>query len=328
MRNLRKPLAVQDNLDNYYPETNIIFSPDDKHILTGLSQRPVSMPEKPPGQVVCFSKATLEEERRISVGEQSIIRVLWHPRINQLAVGSSSGLISVLYSPRSSINGALLPLSKLGKTSAPHIDSFADTSLPPVIITPHSLPMFREENRLGAGSGKRKRERERNDPVKTMKPKEPMNGPGHGGRVGASEFLSRSCDGNLTLPFRSCFADPFRSLPPPLPLRCHAASLARHHQGQHTSRRRSCFLHSLIPLPPVDLADITSLSLFNSLEKRSSSTPMPQKPIPSGRRPGPRNPRCSETSRTSPRRTRGSRMRPRGKGWTGRSGSEKGVCGR
>lgn len=260
MRNLRKPLAVQDNLDNYYPETNIIFSPDDKHILTGLSQRPVSMPEKPAGQVVCFSKATLEEERRISVGEQSIIRILWHPRINQLAVGSSSGLISVLYSPRSSINGALLPLSKLGKTSAPHIDSFADTSLPPVIITPHSLPMFREENRLGAGSGKRKRERERNDPVKTMKPKEPMNGPGHGGRVGASECLSPTCDGNLALPFRSWFADPFALSPHPY------ASGATQHLLRDVIKdntraedvRPSC--SPLIPLSPVDLADITSLS--------------------------------------------------------------------
>lgn len=188
MRNLRKPVAVQEHLENFYPETNIIFSPDDKHILTGLSQKPVPMAEKPPGQIACFSKTTLEEERRVSVGEQSIIRLEWHARINQVAVGSSSGLISILYSPRSSLNGALLPLSKLPKTSAPHIDSIADTSLPPVIITPHSLPMFREENRLGAAAGKRKRERERNDPVKTMKPKEPLSGPGHGGRVGASEW--------------------------------------------------------------------------------------------------------------------------------------------
>lgn len=195
MRNLRKPVAVQEHLENFYPETNIIFSPDDKHILTGLSQKPVPTAEKPPGQIACFSKTTLEEERRVSVGEQSIIRLEWHARINQLAVGSSSGLISVLYSPRSSLNGALLPLAKLPKTATPHIDSIADTNLPPVIITPHALPMFREENRLGAAAGKRKRERERNDPVKTMKPKEPLSGPGHGGRVGASAFPVTDCLG-------------------------------------------------------------------------------------------------------------------------------------
>lgn len=33
---------------------------------------------------------------------------------------------------------------------------------------------------------KRKREKERNDPVKTLKPTEPISGPGRGGRVGAS----------------------------------------------------------------------------------------------------------------------------------------------
>lgn len=44
--------------------------------------------------------------------------------------------------------------------------------------------MFRDDDRNGGG--KRKRERERNDPVKTMKPTEPISGPGKGGRVGAS----------------------------------------------------------------------------------------------------------------------------------------------
>ncbi|CDZ96257.1 Uncharacterized conserved protein, contains WD40 repeat [Phaffia rhodozyma] len=183
LRSIRQPLFTASNLPNLYAETNVIFSPDDRHILTGVALRPGG--EKKSGELVVLGKEGLEEERRVDVGEGSVVRVEWHSRINQIVTASSTGRINVLYSPTASTHGALLPLSKLPRSAPIHLDSITDLTMPQVIITPHSLPMYREENRL-LGGGKRKREKERADPVKTRKPAEPMSGPGKGGRVGAS----------------------------------------------------------------------------------------------------------------------------------------------
>lgn len=46
--------------------------------------------------------------------------------------------------------------------------------------------MFKDDIQAGRGPGKRRREKDRMDPVKTLRPLPPMNGPGRGGRVGAS----------------------------------------------------------------------------------------------------------------------------------------------
>lgn len=54
------------------------------------------------------------------------------------------------------------------------------------ILTPHALPMFKDDDRLMGKTGKRKREKERQDAVITQKPLPPIKGPGRGGRVGAS----------------------------------------------------------------------------------------------------------------------------------------------
>jgi hypothetical protein len=77
---MRKPLAVVENMGNIYPETNLIFSPDDRSILTGIP--PGKKGEK--GGIVFLNSDTLKEERRIAIGEGTVVRVLWHSRINQV----------------------------------------------------------------------------------------------------------------------------------------------------------------------------------------------------------------------------------------------------
>lgn len=57
-----------------------------------------------------------------------------------------------------------------------------DFEIKPVIHNPHALPLFRDQP-----SRKRQREKILKDPLKSHKPELPMNGPGHGGRVGASK---------------------------------------------------------------------------------------------------------------------------------------------
>jgi len=111
------------------------------------------------------------------------VKVVWHPKINQIVTGLANGQITCLYSPETSLNGAKLLLNK-GPAKKPTIESMASALLEPQIITPHALPMFRDGDE--GRSGKRKREKERMDPRKSKRPELPVTGPGKGGRVGAS----------------------------------------------------------------------------------------------------------------------------------------------
>ncbi|RSH93690.1 hypothetical protein EHS25_006337 [Saitozyma podzolica] len=173
LRSIRKPVAVVQDMGNIYPETNIIFSPDDRSILTGL---PGSKGGK--GAMVFLSGGDLSEQRRIPIGEGSVVRVLWHSRINQIFATLSSGAVHVLYSPRSSIHGALLPLAKMPRTT-PRDVSFSTADLKPVIYTPEALPMFADKKYGESLHQKEKR-------AKKFKPMEPVSGVGKGGRLGGS----------------------------------------------------------------------------------------------------------------------------------------------
>ncbi|WRT69432.1 uncharacterized protein IL334_006418 [Kwoniella shivajii] len=175
IRSIRKPVAVATGLDNLYPETNIIFSPDERSILTGIAA-----PKGQKGALVFLNSEDLKEERRITVGDGSVVRVAWHSRINQIFASLSTGALHVLYNPHSSIRGALLPLSKMPKT-APRDPSFSSADLKPVIYTPDALPMFKDQ-------GHRESLHQKEKKAKKMKPMEPVRGAGRGGRLGASEM--------------------------------------------------------------------------------------------------------------------------------------------
>ncbi|WWD20074.1 hypothetical protein CI109_104548 [Kwoniella shandongensis] len=174
IRSMRKPVAVASKLDNLYPETNLIFSPDDKSILTGTAA-----PKGQKGALVFLDSTDLKEERRIAIGEGSVVRVAWHSRINQIFATLSTGAVHVLYSPHSSIHGALLPLAKMPRT-APRDPSFSSADIQPVIYTPDALPMFQDKK---YGESLHQKEKK----AKKMKPMEPMTGAGRGGRLGQSE---------------------------------------------------------------------------------------------------------------------------------------------
>ncbi|KAI9615288.1 hypothetical protein KEM48_005716 [Puccinia striiformis f. sp. tritici PST-130] len=183
VRALKSPLAVRSGMTTLNPETSVTFSPDNQYILTGVSANPS---EGLGGRVVLLDKLNLEIFRTIAISPANVVRVLWHPKINQIVTGSSDGSINVLYSPSLSTRGATLSLSRTARARGPGEDDDAAVDRP--IITPHALAMFRNDEPVVAGGrgGKRRRERERQDPVKTLKPMPPLTGPGRGGRVGAS----------------------------------------------------------------------------------------------------------------------------------------------
>ncbi|KAF9166099.1 hypothetical protein DFQ26_008688 [Actinomortierella ambigua] len=174
VRNLSKPVSVADDLTSYNVETNVIFSPDERLIVTGTGVKK----NEGYGKIVMFNSQTMEVVRTASVSKSSVVRVLWHDKLNQIFTGNSDGTTHVFYDPEVSTNGAKLCVGKAPKKRA--VD---DYEIDRPIITPHALPMFKEER---VKSHKRKHEKLRKDPVASHRPDLPISGPGRGGKVGTN----------------------------------------------------------------------------------------------------------------------------------------------
>lgn len=183
-RSFKKAVATATDVPTLYPGTSAIFSPDEKYIVTGAA----AIPGRAPGRLLFMRRDGAEGEggltpaRSVLLGDKvSAVKVVWHSKINQVLASLSDGSVRVLYSPNASMNGAKLCVTRAPKRVTIEDVSAALRDAP--IITPHALPMFRdEENR----SNQRQRDKARSDAVKTRKPAPPVNGPGRGGRVGAS----------------------------------------------------------------------------------------------------------------------------------------------
>jgi len=178
-RSFRKPLLVSASpLPSLYPEQNAIFSPDEKHIVVVCSQTS----KGGRGRLVFLKRDTLEEVQSVWCGEgEGIVKVVWHSKINQILLGLSNGGIRVLYSPTMSQNGAKLIVAHARKKVT--IEDASRAMMTGPILTPHALPMFRDDVER---NNKRKRDKDRFDARKTKRPMPPVSGPGRGGRVGAS----------------------------------------------------------------------------------------------------------------------------------------------
>ncbi|GJN40575.1 hypothetical protein PR202_gb29807 [Eleusine coracana subsp. coracana] len=178
LRKMKTPLKVFNDLPNNYAETNAGFSPDEQLIFTGTS---IEKDGENGGLLCFFDRRRLELVSRVGISPQySVIRCLWHPRINQVfaTVGDKKeGGTHILYDPSISQRGALVCVGR-----APRKKSVDDFEVQPVIHNPHALPLFRDQP-----SRKRQREKILKDPLKSHKPEAPVNGPGFGGRVGTTK---------------------------------------------------------------------------------------------------------------------------------------------
>ncbi|KAK5852079.1 hypothetical protein PBY51_023581 [Eleginops maclovinus] len=173
IRNFKKPVNVATGLTNYFTMTDCCFSPDDKLLVTGTSVKK----DEGNGKLVFFDRASFQKVYEIEVTKTSVVRCLWHPKLNQIMVGTSSGLAKVYYDPVKSHRGA-----KLCVVKSQHKERQAETLTQDYIITPHALPMFREARQR---STRKQLEKDRLDPKKSHKPEPPVSGPGRGGRVAA-----------------------------------------------------------------------------------------------------------------------------------------------
>ncbi|XP_020485428.2 WD repeat-containing protein 70 [Labrus bergylta] len=173
IRNFRKPVNVATGLTNYFTMTDCCFSPDDKLLVTGTSVKK----EEGNGKLVFFDRASFQKVYEIEVTNASVVRCLWHPKLNQIMVGTGNGLAKVYYDPVKSHRGAKLCVVKSQRK-----ERQAETLTQDYIITPHALPMFREARQR---STRKQLEKDRLDPKKSHKPEPPVSGPGRGGRVAA-----------------------------------------------------------------------------------------------------------------------------------------------
>ncbi|KAI0236779.1 hypothetical protein L0F63_001833 [Massospora cicadina] len=171
VRNFTKPLLQANNLLNMNTETNVVFSPDEKLIVTGVGvKRGEGF-----GQLVFLERTSLEVVRTINVTQASVVKVVWHAALNQIVVGSGDGSITMYYDPVRSLRGAKLCVSRQPRKR--HIDEF---EIQRPIMTPNDPPI-----RIS----KRQRDKLRSDPVATRRPDPPASGPGRGSKVG-SNFTS------------------------------------------------------------------------------------------------------------------------------------------
>lgn len=84
-RKFKAPVAVFGDLPNSYGQTNVAFSPDEQLIVTGTSYEKGE--DAPGGQIVFFDRERLELVRKVGIAPtQSVVRVHWHPRLNQVSL--------------------------------------------------------------------------------------------------------------------------------------------------------------------------------------------------------------------------------------------------
>ena len=173
VRSFKKPVNVATELFTLFDTTECSFSPDDKMILTGTS---VNRGEKA-GKLIFFEKETFNKVSEMEVGNSHVVKAKWHPKLNQMLVGTGDGVVKLYYDQDRSINGAKLCVVKTA-TKAKTTQFYATQQ----IITPYSLPLFREERQR---STRRQEEKARKDPVKSRRPDLPLGHKGTGGRVAA-----------------------------------------------------------------------------------------------------------------------------------------------
>ncbi|KAG6457113.1 hypothetical protein O3G_MSEX010117 [Manduca sexta] len=173
LRNFKKPLNVFDNLFSRYEQTDCAFSPDDTMVFTGESlQRGQDV-----GRLLFFNTKTFDKVTSIDVTESHVIKAIWHAKLNQIFVGCGNGVVKCYYDKKTSLRGAKLCIVKTHRKK--HSVEVVSTQQ---IITPHALPLFRQEK---LRTSKKKMEKDRLDPVKSHRPDLPITS-GQGGRVAAS----------------------------------------------------------------------------------------------------------------------------------------------
>ena len=173
IRSFKKPVNQVGDLFSRFEMTDCSFSPDDRMVITGTSVDK----GQTAGKLIFFDKTNFDRVMEMECGQSHIIRSMWHPKLNQMIVGSGDGMVRMFYDPDRSINGAKLCAGKQ-RTKAKKTQFVSNKQ----IITPYSLPLFKQDRQK---STRAQAVKARKDPVKSRRPDLPMGMKGTGGRVAA-----------------------------------------------------------------------------------------------------------------------------------------------
>jgi len=189
LRNFKNPVAIKEDLMNYYSSTNCFFSPDEKFIITGTSVKK----DQGNGKLVFLERDTLNMAHEIEFEKASVISSLWHPKINQMVISLSNGNTKVLFDPTKSNKGATLCV---GKVKLKRFDP-GESLFKPQIINPHSLRMYKEKRTENV---KKIKAKQRADPILSHKPEAPLGQThGIGGRLKEGMSLTGFVIKNIAL---------------------------------------------------------------------------------------------------------------------------------
>lgn len=108
LRMFKKPVHEVDSLDTFFPMTDCILSPDQRFAVTGTSAKK----GEGAGKLLFYDTTSFDLKYEIEFPNCSVIRLLWHPKLNQIFAGLSDGRIMLYYSPLRSQHGALLCVVK------------------------------------------------------------------------------------------------------------------------------------------------------------------------------------------------------------------------
>ena len=103
-----EPLHSWNDLFNRNSATDCFFSPDDRLAVTGISCDERSTSQEA-GSLRFFDCTTFEMVQDVQCATRaSVIRSLWHPKLNQIVASSTDGSVRMMYDVQRSSRGALL----------------------------------------------------------------------------------------------------------------------------------------------------------------------------------------------------------------------------
>jgi WD40 repeat protein len=186
IRKYKEPLRTFTGLESFFNTSNVTFSPDGRFVCAGTSVRK----GKGTGMLKFFDisssansspsfSSSLPEPATLQVDllpGASVVRVLWHPKLQQVLCSTSAGTLRLLYDPLLSKNGALLTAGRVPRrVNASDFMCVDSTAVDEgSIINPNALPMYRDERFKKRRRGDEKR------PGELRKPDFPTNGPARG----------------------------------------------------------------------------------------------------------------------------------------------------
>lgn len=97
IRQLKAPVVrPREDLYLAYSEANATFSPDGTFILAGTTTKTSGGQE---GGLAILETSSLETVQWVDTKGAGVIKVAWHPLINQIALGMTDGSCRILYEP-------------------------------------------------------------------------------------------------------------------------------------------------------------------------------------------------------------------------------------